>query len=337
VLIAPGFEANMHRFIRLGAAPLAALLVLAESSHAPAAETRLRVNVFANPQNIALYAAQQKGFFARHGLAVEIQFTPNSRAQRTGLVQGAFEIAQAAVDNAVALVEVEKADVIIVAGGSDGLNELMVRPEINSYADIRGRAVVVDQPDTAYALLLYKMLAVQGLHKGDYRVIPGGDCAARHAAVQPDKGGVAAMMNPPCNFIVRKEGFKSFGRPTDVVGPYLADGIWVMRPWAQRNADTLVRYLQAIIAGSRWSADAANRAEAAAIVAKYLEVDADVAVSSVEAGVGPHGGLARDARIDLAGFANTLRLRAEMIGGDRSADPQKYLDMSYYGRALERP
>jgi ABC-type nitrate/sulfonate/bicarbonate transport system substrate-binding protein len=311
--------------------------VIAEVAPASAAETRLRVNVFANPQNIALYAAREKGFFARRGLAVEIQFTPNSRAQRTGLVQGAFEIAQAAVDNAVALVEVEKADVVIVAGGSDGLNELMVRPEINSYADIRGRSVVVDQPDTAYALLLYKMLAAHGLHKGDYRVMPGGDCAARHAAVQPERGGVAAMMNPPCNFIVRKEGFKSLGRPTDVVGPYLADGIWVMRPWAQRNADTLVRYLQAIIAGYRWSADAANRAEAAAMVAKYLKVDADVAANSVEAGVGPQGGLAKDARIDLAGFANTLKLRAEMMGGDRHADPQKYLDMSYYGRAMAGP
>jgi ABC-type nitrate/sulfonate/bicarbonate transport system substrate-binding protein len=164
--------------------------------------------------------------------------------------------------------------------------------------------------------------------------MPGGDCAARRAAVQPDRGGVAAMMNPPCNFIVRKDGFRSLGRPTDVVGPYLADGIWVMRPWAQRNADTLVRYLQAIIEGYRWSADPANRAEAAAIVAKYLKVDADVAANSIEAGVGPHGGLARDARIDLAGFANTLRLRAEMMGGEGDADPQKYLDLSYYGRAM---
>jgi ABC-type nitrate/sulfonate/bicarbonate transport system substrate-binding protein len=302
-----------------------------------AAETRLRVNVFKNPQNIALYAAREKGFLARRGLAVEIQFTPNSRAQRTGLVQGAFEIAQSAVDNAVALVEVEQADVIIVAGGSDGLNELMVRPEINSYADLRGRGVVVDQPDTAYALLLYKMLALHGLQKGDYTVIPGGDCAARHAAVQPGRGGVAAMMNPPCNFIVRREGFKSLGRPTDALGPYLADGTWVMRPWARRNADTLVRYLQAMIEGYRWAADPANRAEAAAIVAKSIDVDADIAASSVEAAVGPRGGLAKDARIDMIGFANTLRLRAEMMGGDRNADPQKYLDLSYYERALAGP
>jgi hypothetical protein len=30
-----------------------------------------------------------------------------------------------------------------------------VRPEIKSYADIRGKTVVVDAPNTAFALILY--------------------------------------------------------------------------------------------------------------------------------------------------------------------------------------
>jgi ABC-type nitrate/sulfonate/bicarbonate transport system substrate-binding protein len=312
----------------------AVLLLLAAASPAAAAETHLRVNVFVGPQNIALYVAHDKGFFARRGLIVDIQVTPNSRAQRDGLVQGAYEIVQSAVDNAVALVEVDKADVVIVAGGSDGMNELMVRPEISTYADIRGHAVVVDRPDTAYALLLYKVLAMHGLKQGDYTVDAAGTCPARRAAMQPGKGGVAAMMNAPCRFLVRRDGFKSFGRATDAVGPYLADGIWVMRPWARQNADTLVRYLQASIEAYRWAADPANRAEVTAIVATYLNVDAEIARQSVEAALGAEGGVAKDARLDLAAFANTLRLRAETVGGDRNADPQKYLDLSYYQRAL---
>ncbi|HKC32051.1 MAG TPA: ABC transporter substrate-binding protein, partial [Xanthobacteraceae bacterium] len=100
---------------------------------ATAQEARLRVNIFAGPQNVGLLAAQEKGFFAKRGLSVEIQITPGSRAQRDGLINGSYEIAQSAVDNAVALVEHEKADVIIVAGGSNGMLELVVRPEINSY------------------------------------------------------------------------------------------------------------------------------------------------------------------------------------------------------------
>jgi hypothetical protein len=46
---------------------------------------------------------------------------------------------------------------------------------------------------------------------------------------------------------------------------------------------------------------------------------------------------AKDARFDMAGFKNTLRLRAEMAGGDRDAQPEKYIDLSYYERALAGP
>jgi hypothetical protein len=49
---------------------------------------------------------------------------------------------------------------------------------------------------------------------------------------------------------------------------------------------------------------------------------------------GVDNGLARDARFDMDGFKNTLRLRAELVGGDANTAPAKYLDLSYYERAL---
>ena len=75
----------------------------------------LRVNVFRGASNIPVYMAQENGAFARRGITPVLQFTPNSDQQRTGLAAGRFDIAIAAVDNAVAMVEVAKHDVIIVA------------------------------------------------------------------------------------------------------------------------------------------------------------------------------------------------------------------------------
>src|SRR6266545_3885422 len=126
---------------------------------------QLRVKTFPGPQNLALFAAQEKGFLAKRGIAVEIQFTANSQELRDGLVAGTFEIAQAGVDNAVVLVEVAKADVVVVAGGSNGMNEFVVRPEITSSDDLRGQKVVVDAPNTAFALLAYKVLALKGIER----------------------------------------------------------------------------------------------------------------------------------------------------------------------------
>jgi ABC-type nitrate/sulfonate/bicarbonate transport system substrate-binding protein len=325
----------MHRAVVSLWSIVVAVAVVAALSAANAEEIKLRVNVFPSPQNLPLYVAQEKGLFGKRGLSVDIQVTPNSQAQRDGLVQGKFEIAQAGVDNALALVDVAKADVVIVSGGSTGLNELIVRPEIKSYADIRGKTVVVDAPNTAFALILYKMLDLKGIKKGEYGVFPAGACSFRRDAMRADPNRVAAMMNPPCSTIAKRDGFGSFGMGTDVIGPYLADGHWVLRSWAKANADMLVRYLQTIIEGYRWGADPANRAEVVAIMAKHLKIIDDLAAQAVELEVGPNGGLAKDAAFDTVGFRNTLKLRAELEGGDPNADPARYVDLSYYRRALE--
>ena len=310
----------------------ASVALAVATSAASAQEARLRVNTFPGPQNLALFVAQDKGLFSKRGLAVEIAFTPNSQAQRDGLVKGAFEIAQAAVDNAVSVVEAAKQDVIIVSGGSNGMNELIVRHEIKSYDDIRGKTVVVDAPNTAYALLLYKMLALKGLNKGEYAVLPAGGCSQRLEAMRADTNRVAAMMNPPCNIIALKEGYHSFGRATDVIGDYQADGAWVMRAWAKDNSDVLTKYLEATIEGYRWGASPSNRTEAAALVAKHLKLDPAIAAQSLETILS--AGLAKDARFDMEGFKTTLKLRAEFAGGDANAGPGRYLDLSYYQRAL---
>jgi ABC-type nitrate/sulfonate/bicarbonate transport system substrate-binding protein len=300
-----------------------------------AAENTVRVNVFPSPQNIPLYVARELGFFTKRGLRVEIQVTPNSEEQLTGLLQKRFEIAQSGVDNALALVDVAKADVIIVSGGSTGLNELIVRPEIKSYSDIRGKTVVVDAPNTAFALILYKMLDLNGVKKSDFGVYPAGACSFRLAAMQQSDARVAAMMNPPCSIIAKRKGFNSLGMGTDVIGPYLADGHWVLRSWAKANADTLVSYLQAIVEGYRWAADPANRAELIKITARNLNIPEDMAAQVAHMELGENGGLSKDASFDMVGFKNTLKLRAELEGGDPAVDPRTYIDLSYYDRALK--
>ena len=86
----------------------------------------LRVNVFRGASNLPIYMAQEKGYFARRGITLQMLFTPNSTEQRAGLAAGKFELAHAAVDNTVAMIEVAKADAVIVAGGDGGMNEVLV-------------------------------------------------------------------------------------------------------------------------------------------------------------------------------------------------------------------
>src|SRR5256714_7450241 len=134
------------------------------------AQTALKVKMFPGAQALPALSAASQGIFERHGLKVEILFTGNSDEQRAGLAKGEFEIAQAAVDNAVAMVELAKEDVVIVTGGDSSMNEFIVQPEVRSYGDLKGHTLLVDALNTAYALQLKKILLMNGLKEGvDYK------------------------------------------------------------------------------------------------------------------------------------------------------------------------
>ena len=326
----------MHRRLFAATAVLAGLIV-AGCAAPPAPPVTLRVNVFPGSSNLPLLTAINKGFFARRGLTIEVQNTPDSDSQRAGLPAGRFEIAIAAVDNAVAMVEVAKNDVVIVTGGDSGMNEFMVRPEINSFADIRGKSLAVDAPNTAYALVAKKILKNKGLIEGrDYSLKLAGGTQGRAAAMMRNPELVASMVNPPFSFTVRERGIKSLGRATDLAGPYQAQGAFVMRSWASQNAGALERYIAAYIEGSRYAMDPAHRAEMIALLEDRFKLPPTVAAQSYDALITPGFGLASDARFNLEGFRNVLSMRAELEGqwGGQAPDPAKYLDLSYYDRAM---
>jgi ABC-type nitrate/sulfonate/bicarbonate transport system substrate-binding protein len=313
---------------------VAALLLL--SWQAPAsAQTVLKVNLFVGVQNLPLYVAQDKGFFAKRGLTIEPVRTPNSTVQREGLANGTFDIVQSSVDNAIDMIDVRNQDVVIVAGGSDSLNELMARPELRTYDDLRGKTMVIDAPDSAYVFVLYRLLALKGLKRGDYKTLPIGACTERMAAMKEDPvNRSAALFNAPCNRLLERSGFKSWGRVVDVIGPYQGDGTFVMRKWAVDHSDILVKYLQALIEGYRWASVPANHAEAVKILTRALKIDDDLAERSIGSGIGPHGGLTPDLKFDPASFRNTQQIRVDAVGGSVNPNTGKYYDGAYYERAL---
>jgi len=315
---------------------LACAAMFGTMSAAPA-QTHLKVMVFPGLSNFSIFAAEHKYLFAKHGLAVELLNTPNSDVLRNGLAKGDHQIAHAAVDNAVAMVELAKADVAIVTGGDNGLNHIFVQPEINAYADLRGKTVVVDAPNTAFALLLYKALKDAGLNKGDYTVKPVGGTTARLEAMTKDKANAAAaVLNPPFTFRAGEAGLKDMGTATKAVGAYQSDGAFIMRDWAKANSDALVRYISAYVEGRRWALDPANKAEAIALLSERLKLTPQVAALAYAVATDPAEGMAKDAKFDMAGFANVLKLRAEIEGqwGGKPPAPEKYVDLSYYDRAL---
>jgi ABC-type nitrate/sulfonate/bicarbonate transport system substrate-binding protein len=231
---------------------------------------------------------------------------------------------------------VGKVDIAIIMGGDGGLNDLIVQQDIKAYDDIRGKTVLVDAPDTAYALLLYKMLEIKDLKKNDYVVKPVGGSLRRYELMVQDKNNAATMLNPPFSIRALDNGLKSLGSSVDVTGRYQAGGAFVLRAWGQANSDALIKYIQANIEGLRWAMNPANKTETIGMIVERLKLPQDVATKSYEMAVDPQKGFAKDAMLDMDGFRNALRLRTEILRtpGTDPAKPKKYLDLSYYQRAI---
>jgi ABC-type nitrate/sulfonate/bicarbonate transport system substrate-binding protein len=316
---------------RLLAAALAAVFTLAVAPRDTRAEdAKLTVIVFPGVQNLPMFAAQAKGLYAKRGLSVDLKFTPNSDELRNGLAEGRYQIAHSAVDNAFALKDKANVDIAVVIGGDNSFNHLMVQSDIKSLADIKGKTVVVDAINTAYAFQLYEMLRQKGLNKGDYEIKMAGGTGARLEAMIKDKTMVAAMLNPPFSIRGEKAGLKDMGTASAALGAYQGSSAFVLRAWGKANEDTLVKYLQAYVEGLRWALDPKNKTEAVALLVERLKLPEDIAAQAYDS---TKDDFNRDGAVDMEGVKNVLKLRAQFEGGT-PASADKYFDLSYYKKAL---
>lgn len=302
---------------------------------------RLKLNTFPNATNLALYQGQARGIFEKHGVALEVEFTQNSEDQRRKLGTGEVDIAYSALDNAVAMVELAKQDVVILSGGDTSMMEFMVRPEIAKLEDMRGKTLVVDRAATAYGFLAMKILKNVGLvARRDYALKEVGATIARVDAMLSGAENVAAgMLNPPFSFGAKDKGLKSFGRAVDLVGPYQGGGFFALRTWTAKNGDLLERFLAAYIEATRVALDTSNRGQSIELIATRLKQSPALATRTYdEALLQPRFGLVTDARLDVEGFKAVLSLRAELQGqwGGVAPPIERYVDLSFYDRAHRR-
>ena len=301
---------------------------------AHAQETKLTIMVFRGGQNLPLFAAQEQGFLAKRGLSVNVIFAPSADELPRVLGDGRVQIIHSTSDNVVKIHDHDKLDAALIVGGDNAHNHIIVQQDIGKLEDLRGQTIALDTSTSGYAFMLFAILKQHGLNKGDYGVKTVGATPRRLQAMIDDKSNKAAVLNPPFSIQAVKAGLKDLGSAVSMIGPYQGPAGYTLRAWAKANEETVVKYLQAYIEGVRWVLDPANKATATQMLARRLELSPDIAAAVYDIITDKDEGFAKDGRFDLEGFKNVLRLRAEYEGVAPAA-PEKYLDLSYYERALK--
>src|SRR5260370_24750395 len=304
------------------------------ASAAPSQEVTARTIRVLTPlgRPLQITVAETRGFFAKYGVAVETDNSSSSDELRAKLAAGKGDVAYAAVDNAVAMVELAKADVVIVAGGEGSQNELIVQADIKSIKDLRGKTLIVDAPNTAYALQMKKILLLNGLTQADYEIRPYGVTPLRLTAMREHKEFAGSILGPPASILSKRSGLVTLGSVQDLIGPYQATGNCAQRKWPEEHRDPLVGDLAAFIEAQRWLTEPGNRDQVIALLMKESHLPADVAAETYILSMTRPGGYEKAARLDLDGFTNVLKLRAEIEGqwGGHPPASGKYYDASYF-------
>ena len=283
--------------------------------------------------------ADKQGLFAKYGIEVENDNKKNSDELRADLAAGKGDLAYLAVDNAVAMVELAHQDVVIVMGGEGSQNELIAQPDIKSIGDLRGKTLIVDAPNTAYALQMKKILLQNGMTAGkDYEIKPYGATPQRLVAMREHKDFAGSMLGPPVSLVAKHEGFLSLGSVQQMIGPYQAAGFFTQRAWAKDHRELLVALLSACIEAQRWLLAPANKQKVIELLTGEYHLAPEIAAEDYELNIIRPGGFEKDAQLDLRGFENVLKLRAEVEGqwGGHPPAAEKYYDPSYYDAALAK-
>ena len=331
--------------MRIGLIALAlALLVPAagvEAQAPPAMPTPLRVIAFDGGWNLPVWAAQRQGYFEASGVSVQLSYTPTSVYLITKLMDGAFDIALAGMDNVVAYQEgqgeakiADNPDLFAFLGGDDGFTSIVAAPGVKSFAVLKGRTVSVDAMTTGYAFMVRELLARNGLAETDVSFVRAGGTASRYRDLIAGKQD-ATLLRTPFELLARARGFNQL-TTAQVLGPYQGTVGMARRSWAREHQAALIGFLRAYRAGTDWLYDRANREIAEMLlVANIRDMTPALAKQSYDLLVADKGGVTRDIALDIEGIRTVLVLRSRYGQPAKQLDdPMKYVDLSYYDQAF---
>lgn len=217
------------------------------------------------------YVAQAKGFFAQEGLDVKV-VVMRSNVAVPALLSGEVQFATAgsAINAALRGAPLRA----VYFSYSTSIFQFVVRPEIRTPQDLRGKTVAIASPGGSQDVGTRLMLEDLGLDpRRDVKILPMGGAQARVIAMET--GQVAGSAN---NFdvvatLVRR-GYRVLTNSAKVY-PVPFSGLAANMNWARENRDSLKKWLRAHVKAVQfiWQ----QPAEAAQVAVKELGLDKEIA------------------------------------------------------------
>jgi ABC-type nitrate/sulfonate/bicarbonate transport system substrate-binding protein len=299
----------------------------------------LKLIQFRAGYNLPVHAGREKGIFERHGLEVEITYTPGSLYTSEALRKGEFEIGHTGADDIVADVEDfggGPSGLFIFMGLHSGLLSIVGAPGMTTVESLRGKELAVDARASGFVFILEKFLRAKGFGSDDYRFAEVGGVDRRYQALLEGEFA-ATLLLPPFIGNAVAHGCHVLARGDQIVPCYQGTVGAAKRSWAEENRDLLVSYIRAYVEATEWCFDNKNRASCLELLTKHNGLQGKAVEETLDALLDSDYGLYPKAELNLPGLKSVFELRAEMGFLKPPLPPvEKYIDLSYYDRAVRK-
>jgi ABC-type nitrate/sulfonate/bicarbonate transport system substrate-binding protein len=301
--------------IRKASIWLAACLAIMPPSLAGAEPITLRLGFIAASlhlfQSEALFIAQQKGMLDRQEIKLDVVPLPGVGHMVEALDKGEVDVTSTATPYLIQAVLNGSDAAAVVGGPANTMERLVSRPEIASFAELKGKTIGLSLPIDIISIGARQLLAKHGLGDGDFtsksligtplraKCLESGDCAA-------------VPLEQPKDIILAHRGYHILGDSHEVI-PALQFAVFAARrSWADAHADAVTRFARAMGEAYAFMADPAHRDEVIQLATKTTGAAPDVVAEIYRLYYEPYKGvLPKHGEISMAGFDEVIALLGE--------------------------
>jgi NitT/TauT family transport system substrate-binding protein len=221
----------------------------------------------------AVWVAEQKGLFRKHGIDAEIIVTGQGGTAGIGaLLANDIQMVSSAGDVLVAAA-LRGGETVMVAGVvNKGLQRIVTKPDIKTPAELKGKRIGVTRIGAVSHSVLLMMLPRWKMSPNDVQVMQVG--SSPNMLVSLDKGGIeAAVLTIPSMFVAEDRGYRVLLDMADTDVYYLHTMMATTRSYIKNNRDKVSRFLKGYLEGLAYVKQ--NKRDSMDVVKKKLRLGAE--------------------------------------------------------------
>ena len=275
--------------------------------------------------------AQRKGFFSREGINLEMLLIEGGADNMmVALNESKVDITRTATPYLIQSV-LKGSDGVAIAGETlTPIYSLIAKPEIKTFADLKGKVVGLSLAVDTISISTRKLMAKNGIKEGDFKVKELVGTPLRADCLRKAECD-AVPLGQPEDFVFIKQGYQRLGVSTDAVPSFLFTVSAVRKPWGEKNKDALVRYVRGLASAFRFLHDPANRDEVVRMAVESTGSTEAIIRQTLALYFDPDRGVVpKQAELDVKGLGQVIQFMAE--AGELKPPlpaPERFVDLQY--------